>query len=301
LARSEPAASNFALAHVSRKHQDSQVDTAQRQHRSKEASEFQYQGWKMAHSAKQNQPRVSRDTDYRDMIFGRLKAALRYKKAITPFGKAPYGADVFESIYKSGIEFGELVTDHPEGISADIANLKNDNFSSDLNQMYKLGEVGYFLRLNIEDQLPINDACVDWVFSEHTIEHISLNNAIKWLTEIRRILRPGGLLRIITPDLSKYIDGYRDSDFFEIHRKNIESFGLPKMPNRHAFMVNQIFYNWEHKWIYDFSEITFVLTQAGFDIDCIRQCQFQIGKRDDVAKLDRFWRKDESLYVEVTK
>lgn len=255
----------------------------------------------MAHSEHQEQLRVRGGIEDRHVTFTRLLEALRYRKAIAPCGEPPYGRQFLQSVSISGIEFGTIVTEHPSGMSADIASVSNSDITADLNQVYKLGDMGLFLRVNIENTLPLEDSCVDWVFAEHIIEHVSPLAAIRWLAEIRRILRPGGLARIVTPDLAKYVDGYRGGTFFATHRDYLESAGLHGMPDRRAFMINQIFYLWGHKWIYDASELSFAATQAGFAADCIAQCEFGQGKRADVSALDRPFRKDESLYVELTR
>lgn len=245
--------------------------------------------------------RVRAGIEDRQATFSRLLEALRHRKAITPCGTPPYGREFLQSMSISGIEFGTIVTEHPAGMSADIASLSNSDISADLNQAYTLGDQGVFLRLNIEDPLPLEDGSVDWVFAEHIIEHVSPLAAIRWLAEVRRILRPGGLARIVTPDLAKYVDGYRGGTFFATHRAYLEQAGLHGMPDRPAFMMNQIFYLWGHKWIYDAAELAHAATQAGFAADGITHCEFGQGQRADVCALDRPLRKDESVYVELTR
>jgi predicted SAM-dependent methyltransferase len=144
---------------------------------------------------------------------------------------------------------------------------------------------------------------VDWVYAEHLIEHVPLPVAVGWLTEIRRLLAPGGLLRLTTPDLHRYVAGYLDGDrFFATHRRRMRAAGVgPPMPARHAFMFNQLFYLYGHRWIYDLEEIRYVLSRAGFDPVTVRAHAFREGGRRDVAELDRVLRKDETIYVEVTR
>ncbi len=255
----------------------------------------------MAYSDHHEQMMARGVVEERRVTFKRLLDALRQRKVIARCGAPPYGAQFFQSLSISGIEFGTIVTEHPSGMSADIANLSNAEVTTELNHVYRLGALGHFLRVDIENPIPIDDSCVDWVFAEHIIEHVSPLAAIRWLSEIRRILRPGGLLRIVTPDLAKYVDGYRSGDFFDTHRRYLASAGLRDMPDRPAFMVNQIFYLWGHKWIYDVSELSYAATQAGFDANRMTQCEYGQGQRADVSALDRSVRRDESLYLEVTR
>lgn len=255
----------------------------------------------MADAEQQEQLRKRGAIEDRQATFQRLLQALRQRKTIIPCGPPPYGRSFFESRSITGIEFGTVVTEHPAGLSADIATVRNEAVTTELNQAYALGELGVFLRLNIEEPLPLDDACVDWVFAEHIIEHVSPTAAIRWLREVRRILRPGGVARLVTPDLAKYIEGYRGGPFFATHREYLERAGLPGMPDRPAFMINQLFYVWGHQWIYDTAELTHAALEAGFSRDGIVPCEFGQGRRADVAALDRPLRQDESLYLELTR
>jgi predicted SAM-dependent methyltransferase len=47
--------------------------------------------------------------------------------------------------------------------------------------------------------LPFWPASVEWVYAEHMIKHVSLPAG---LAAIKKVLKPGGLLRLTTPDLA---------------------------------------------------------------------------------------------------
>lgn len=49
--------------------------------------------------------------------------------------------------------------------------------------------------------IPYPDASVDAVYHSHVLEHIDRDQVPAFLAESRRVLRPGGVLRIVTPDL----------------------------------------------------------------------------------------------------
>lgn len=51
------------------------------------------------------------------------------------------------------------------------------------------------------DNLPYPDNSVDEVFSSHLLEHISHMHTVKVLSEWFRVLRPGGTLQLVVPDL----------------------------------------------------------------------------------------------------
>jgi SAM-dependent methyltransferase len=49
--------------------------------------------------------------------------------------------------------------------------------------------------------IPLPDACVDVIFSSNALEHVSKFDVVPTLREWHRILKPGGKLQIIVPDL----------------------------------------------------------------------------------------------------
>src|SRR5437588_9803367 len=65
----------------------------------------------------------------------------------------------------------------------------------------------YYLEFDSTEPYPFEDASFEWAHAEHFIEHLKLEETIAWLTEVRRVLRPGGLLRLSTPDLRRYAEG----------------------------------------------------------------------------------------------
>ncbi len=56
--------------------------------------------------------------------------------------------------------------------------------------------------------LLIDEAVVDGIFCEHTMEHLTYSMVDQLMSECYRILKPGGTLRIIVPDVSKFVENY---------------------------------------------------------------------------------------------
>ncbi|HZP52527.1 class I SAM-dependent methyltransferase [Actinocrinis sp.] len=221
----------------------------------------------------------------------------------------------------SGIEFAAFKTQHPQGLASDLVSVRArkpgsaDAASEELPQeqagaeapfatrrgpLYRVDGESLFTELDIAQPLPFADASLEWVYAEHLIEHVPLPVAVGWLKQVRRVLAPGGLLRLTTPDLAVYVEGYGGGGFFAKHRRRLAMVRVgPPMPARRAFMVNQIFYHFGHRWIYDEQELRFVLGEAGFDAEKISVCGFRSGARADVADLDTSMRSDESIYIEA--
>jgi SAM-dependent methyltransferase len=55
-------------------------------------------------------------------------------------------------------------------------------------------------RCDLRKRLPLPDASVDAILAEHVLEHFCLDDIPAMLAEMRRVLRPGAPLRIVSPD-----------------------------------------------------------------------------------------------------
>lgn len=220
---------------------------------------------------------------------------------------APYTREVFDQLGMRGINCGCGRFLRPDCLNVDQLEMAdgagNTPQKGRLARVQIDGETLYYMRHDLEKAFPLPDAAFDWGYSEHFIEHISPEQAIDWLAEMRRIIKPSGLLRLTTPDLQKYIEGYLDpaGAFFELHKQRLESSTGNKdsVPPRRAWMVNQIFRYFGHQWIYDFDEIVHAATSAGFDRTRIFREEYQSGLLENVAMLDFAERNDETLYVEL--
>lgn len=171
-------------------------------------------------------------------------------------------------------------------------------------RIYRIEDDRYFIQHNVTEPFPIEDESLDWCYSEHLIEHLSPELGVAWLTDMRRLLKPGGFVRVSTPDLRKYAEGYFDParEFYAAHARRLEGLlGENAAAERRAFMVNKIFYGWGHKWIYDFDELQHAAVAAGFDPAAVRERAFRESAAPEVAPLDIPARADESVYVEIEK
>ena len=56
-------------------------------------------------------------------------------------------------------------------------------------------------RLDIRRRLPFDDRSVDAVYHSHVLEHLSREQARSLTRECQRVLKPGGVLRAVVPDL----------------------------------------------------------------------------------------------------
>lgn len=134
--------------------------------------------------------------------------------------------------------------------------------------------------LDATKRFPIGDHTFDYIHSEHMIEHLSWVEGQFMLQECRRILKPGGTIRVGTPDLRVYSNLYdcMEGSFADRYIRWITDRFLQETPDyRAGFVINSIFFRWGHKFVYDGELLELALQKAGFVN--IRRCA--VGQSDD--------------------
>jgi predicted SAM-dependent methyltransferase len=131
--------------------------------------------------------------------------------------------------------------------------------------------------------LPMKTGSTNAIFLEEVIEHISKDQGIELFKECHRILKPGGCIRIITP--------------------NIAHFARQVLDSGDVRDINDLFYGHGHKYIYSSEELRSIL--ANFGLTSINISQFQ-DPNSKLGYLDshpyRFNHSPEiSIYLEAVK
>jgi predicted SAM-dependent methyltransferase len=146
--------------------------------------------------------------------------------------------------------------------------------------------------LDLSRRLPIPDNSFDGIFCEHVLEHFDLDDGTALLCECHRILRPGGIVRIIMPDAERIIDEYVHNPKGLAARRQVAS-GLGMEA------VNSYFrQRYEHRCLYDFELARHALARAGFDQ--IKSVRFRVGRRPELLLDDEKY-EWESIYIEASK
>jgi predicted SAM-dependent methyltransferase len=57
--------------------------------------------------------------------------------------------------------------------------------------------------VDLSGPLPFRDACADFMHSEDFIDQLELDQAARFLRECHRVLKPGGVMRVLTPDVEQ--------------------------------------------------------------------------------------------------
>ena len=164
--------------------------------------------------------------------------------------------------------------------SLDFYNISLNNLFSFKNRNI----IGHDLRY----RLPFRDNSFLGVYLEHTLEHLYPFEAINLLSEIYRILKPNGIVRITVPDLDIYI--------LEYNKKN-RSPHFDKFENG-CELIWSLTQNFNHYSVWNFEMLKIQLEKKKFKN--VVKVKFNEGEDSNIL-LDREDRKHETLYVEAKK
>jgi SAM-dependent methyltransferase len=121
--------------------------------------------------------------------------------------------------------------------------------------------------LDATARYPFADGSFQYVFSEHMIEHVSWEAGVMMLRECFRVLAKGGKVRIVTPNLAKFIqllDGPPDADAQQFIEAKVRFNGGPVTPIPGAYILNRQVREYGHQFLYDPPTLRKTLELAGF-------------------------------------
>jgi len=121
--------------------------------------------------------------------------------------------------------------------------------------------------LDATTRYPFPDGSFQYVFSEHMIEHVSWEAGVMMLRECYRVLAKGGKLRIVTPNLAKFIqllDGNPDADAQRFIDAKLRFERGPITPIPGAYILNREVREYGHQFLYDPLALRKSLELAGF-------------------------------------
>ncbi|HTE24069.1 class I SAM-dependent methyltransferase [Flavitalea sp.] len=157
----------------------------------------------------------------------------------------------------------------------------------------------FTLNYNLMNGIPVSDNSMKGINMSHFLEHFTRMDGLKILRECKRILAPGGALRISCPDLRKYAAAYlsKDDDYFNhplvsrfVNYEGLTSYGdlfIHKAYDGHN----------GHKWFYDAESAIKLCLEAGFKSGVEKKVHET--SLPHVNTIEPLYREKESFYIEA--
>lgn len=125
------------------------------------------------------------------------------------------------------------------------------------------------LPLDATRGFPLGQNSVDYIYSEHMVEHIPYWEAKKMVLNSFHALKPGGILRIVTPDLQFLIDLLNSHPNYTEQQQNYLDWSSKRFLggikfNSAVYVVNNYVRDWGHSFIYSQEAMEDLLKEAGF-------------------------------------
>lgn len=146
------------------------------------------------------------------------------------------------------------------------------------------------------------DESVQYIYSSHFLEHIEYpGQANEFARQCHRILKPGGVIRIVVPGIEKIIRAYAtdNDEFFRLQSEMHPDWCTTKLDH----LMYALQQNGQHKYGYDLETIAKLLSDAGFTN--VVESNFNASSVDEL-NIDYRGKTDESgsylsLYVDAFK
>jgi predicted SAM-dependent methyltransferase len=120
--------------------------------------------------------------------------------------------------------------------------------------------------LNASKPYPFSDGSFQYVFSEHMIQALPWEGGVAMLKECYRVLATGGKLRVVTPNLAKFVQllGNPDADAKQFMEAKMRFHGWPESPVTGAYIFNRQVRDWGNQFLYDPATLRKSFELAGF-------------------------------------
>ncbi len=121
--------------------------------------------------------------------------------------------------------------------------------------------------LNLRKELPFDSSSVDAVYASHVWEHLAVPDAERATRECYRVLKPGGVLRLVVPDVAMMCTTYLQSRSESAMDRFMEDLHLRSRDEGRS-IARRLYYSitdfHSHKWMYDVPSLSALLVRSGF-------------------------------------
>lgn len=168
------------------------------------------------------------------------------------------------------------------------------------NKKVKLFKLDWDDRIQLHDltrRFPWKEGAVDIVYSSHTLEHLTREQGRRFLRECHRVLRKGGIIRIVVPDLRVIVHQYLgekiQADEFVGQLGVLYGSGGNRLRDRLSHLIH-----FPHQCMYDAAALINILRDIGFTAEPRRPFESGI---EDICLLELKDRTDNAVIVEGAK
>jgi len=148
-------------------------------------------------------------------------------------------------------------------------------------------------RTDVREGLRFETASARYIYSSHTFEHFSPEESLAIAKDCYRVLMPGGVLRIVVPDLGLIVKEYVENPGPAAAQTMISRLGL-----NHSWQ-DVLHPGSNHSQMFDGNALVHLLRQAGFAK--VEVSSFGKSAIPEIDQIELEVRRRESLYVEAMK
>jgi len=158
---------------------------------------------------------------------------------------------------------------------------------------------GNILVHDVRRGLPFSDGSFYAIYASHLLEHLYFEEARQLLQECFRVLQPGGLLRLVVPDLHTLVQEYlKDLNSGDLSRdcpadRLCRRLDMRPPQQRKVHFLYRLYSSVKdfhtHKWMYDGESLGRHMSEAGF-VSISRKAYLEsaIAGIEEVERRDRF-------------
>lgn len=114
---------------------------------------------------------------------------------------------------------------------------------------------------------PFASSTFGFIYTEHMIEHIPYEGAVSMMQECHRVLRPGGAIRVVTPNMA-FLKSLLNVPLTPAQaayvRYSYEAYRIKGPAGSAVHVVNHFVRSWGHQFIYDHDTLAALVADAGF-------------------------------------
>lgn len=150
---------------------------------------------------------------------------------------------------------------------------------------------------------PIDPSSVDFVYGDNVVEHLTLGQARAFLKAAFIALAPGGVVRLVTPDLERIARAYLDdpdmtTEHLERHRRH----GYPIEHSADMLRVTYAYHGHHAGYVHDYASLSTEFAAAGYvDIKRAETSESEVPELRGLEQRTEPTDRASSLVIEATR